>query len=128
MGKRIRARKRSTSEPVKVSSTLVEFAQPLLEFDALADEPPDVTTLSEIMKLASTIWNSVTLDSSLGGNENVTELLDVLPEPLVPVARVLVAQRSKTVEHLPWCITDVEVVEDGRGGVTVRAKARLPVQ
>lgn len=111
----------------KISLTLIEYAEPLLE------ELPEgyaKSDLEAVLKLATGVWNACVLDQWHKTTENVTAVRRQIAQAdpiLAAIVDALIVRKQKLFGLDPRGITN-ECVVKKNGEFVVRAEARLDVQ
>ena len=113
--------------PKKISHTLIEYADPLIE------ELPDgysQSDLEQVLKLAAGIWNACVLDQWHKTTSNVSAVRSRIAQtdPMtIAIIEALIARKKNLFGLDPRAITN-ECVVIKNGEFVVRAEARLDVE
>jgi hypothetical protein len=110
----------------KISLTLIEYAQPLIQ--SLPDGYSK-TDLETVLKLATCVWNACVLDQWHRSTENVAAVRSqISPDPgSAALVEVLIERKQRMFGNDPRAVTGETVVVKN-GEFVVRAEARLDVQ
>jgi hypothetical protein len=106
----------------KISETLLEFAEPLID---LHGDAPNKSELESVLGLACVIWNACVLDAWHGTTDNVDAMRKLLKEnpDIVALMEYLIERKQKQYGDDFRAIMNEQVVEKN-GELVVRAEAR----
>jgi hypothetical protein len=108
----------------KISEVFLEFAEPLLERDGT---PPTAQEAEKVLQLASTIWNSVVVDTVRGNTEWVTRVRNQIAghAPLEALIEQMILRKQSLFGHDLRLIGEFKILEEN-GEWRLRAEARAP--
>jgi hypothetical protein len=108
----------------KISETFLEFAEPLLEKEGT---PPTAQEADRVLQFASTIWNSVVLDTVHGKTEWVTRVRNQFAAhpPLEALIERMILRKQRLFGHDLRLIGEFKILEKD-GEWRLRAEARAP--
>jgi hypothetical protein len=115
----------SSSSLRKISDTLVDFAQPMLEL-----APPDATAadIEQRLRIVVLLWNAVVIDEADPSQDflsGIRRTVGQAPFPGVPsLIELLIERKQRDFADDRRLIGHFSVRSDPDGGFTIRAEAR----
>ena len=110
----------------KISQTLIEFVEPLLE---IADETVSQDQIRSLFQIGVGIWNAATLEQSGDGDALLEKLRGEIErggEPLMTtIVDDLIRRKRSLFAHDLRLVGHYELVFDEWGGFKLRAEARI---
>ena len=112
----------------KISETILEFGQPVIE-ELSEDISKEV--FESAMNIIVTVWNAVTLDAQNKNTNYEKELVKALlpgPIEIQNMADILIRRKKESFSLDPRMVGNFSVIDkDGNGEFIFRAEARLEV-
>jgi len=118
----------SLPEPGKISEMIMEFAQPLMEWDQ--GGPPDIQAVRNVMMMAMVCWNvPIVRDKANTEAANAQRMFDTamsqMPEPLKSVLLAMTEDRKTRFGAVPFSVI-VHVEGTSLDDLSIVAEARMP--